>query len=1571
MQSTVVITVVTPNHTSTIEVEGPSHETLDRVLAQILPQTLPQATSTAYQDNENTLNTNSTITGTKSTAQIENAPINRATTNSAATEVRVDGRPIDARAITLHDLTRASVVECITRPNAPYAPSAGANSFAGLHRYRSPRAGRRSSTRSPSELWVVSGPDSGRRFPIAPGTQMIGRSPRVPLRIFDATVSSQHLAITVGSEGTVCAQDNTSANGTLLDTRNLTESTSVGTGNLLTLGTTKVAVTEASKTLAATVPGPMTQSGTRPFNRPPRSAPASNREAITVPAAGPEVRAGVRFSVAAMIAPVAMGLVMALLVSPRMAMFALMSPVMFLANFAEDKRRVKREKKTGQVDMARQLENFSTTVRLRMADATAQLHASNYDLAHLTMMATHGDQRLWERRAHHDDAFQVRLGLGDRRVQFPLRETGARLSAVDEVLNNETVVIDAPVTVDLRPGAVLGIVGTHTDRLQAARALIAQMVSLHGPADLTVATIAKTPLSNTPCLSESLSKEWDWMRWLPHTQSIETDTGVLLGDETLAEVLVRIGESAAKANELHDMSSGSNKSGSQTRRTVAPRCLLVVIDDATATNSKNSPLRALLSRHLSGVSVIVLADRVEQLPDCSTAVLQLPSAHRTSCEASPRFLDHVNTAEFEINPSSTLPYAVLETMADGQRQPLVVDGISLDVVEDLARSLAQWDDTAANQGDRELPARITLSAVLAPNVVLDETTLIASWAAANRNQRALVATIGMCADEPTAIDLVGDGPHALIAGTTGSGKSELLRTLVASLAASYPPDLCNFVLIDYKGASAFAECALLPHTVGMVTDLDPGTAKRALVCLEAELKRRERLLLSAGAEDLIAYAARPTSAPLPRLVVVIDEFATLAKDLPDFVTALIDVAQRGRSLGVHLILATQRPTGAVNDNIRANTNLRIALRVHDAGDSTDVLGVSSAASIGRRTPGRALLRTGPGEVTAFQTANSSALSGARQETLRIRILPDIFGPSSDQMRSSDTANKGNLVNEANQPASLTNRPSLQAKTAQTELEVLVANAQATARARAIPEQLRPWPELLPSPLSIDSINHPLANGFTGAAIALGGHASSSNNNNNNNTFAIGVADLPEEQRLACAHLDLDAGNIAFIGMSGTGVSTALLTVAAQLATTQSPEQLHMYALDHAGHTLGALEVLPHVGAVIAGSDEVRRVRLIRFLATELEQRRSLSGHDYHDAPPRIVVFIDNYPSLRSAHDDMVGIAHLDSLHRTIVDGPAHGITFVITADRPTALPSIVSSAIATRLAFRLADPFDYAHYGIRPTDAGSLSGNRALEPSTGREVEVAMCEPASLSTIANSSAHVAFERGPQPIRVLPVEVRMHDLGEAPRPLHAQLWLPFALADDTLSTTGFALADSECALITGPARSGKSTTLSNIAKAAIAQNAHVQGIVVAPRRTQGNNELTWTGPAELKGRVTFAESLAQAVEIIRAHSDQPHLLLIDDAEMVDDPGNILSSLLAERHNNVWVIAAGRADVLRTSYTHWTTAIRRSRIGLALRPQLEIDGELWMTPLPRRVIGQFPTGRGFLITDGTTTLIQSAA
>ena len=234
--------------------------------------------------------------------------------------------------------------------------------------------------------------------------------------------------------------------------------------------------------------------------------------------------------------------------------------------------------------------------------------------------------------------------------------------------------------------------------------------------------------------------------------------------------------------------------------------------------------------------------------------------------------------------------------------------------------------------------------------------------------------LAVAADGPIEVDLVRDGPHVLVAGTTGAGKSELLRSLVAGLAVGTPPDHLAFVLVDYKGGAAFDACARLPHVAGVVTDLDERLAERALRSLHAELRRREQLLRAAGAADLTAYRARAGSAPIPRLVVVVDELATLAHDLPEFVPSLVGVAQRGRSLGVHLVLATQRPAGAISDDIRANTNLRIALRVQDVADAVDVVGVPDAASLPRQRPGRAVLRFGPGECVVAQVASARSVS---------------------------------------------------------------------------------------------------------------------------------------------------------------------------------------------------------------------------------------------------------------------------------------------------------------------------------------------------------------------------------------------------------------------------------------------------------------------------------------------------------------------------------------------------------------------------------------------------------------------
>ncbi|GMA18573.1 hypothetical protein GCM10025862_05940 [Arsenicicoccus piscis] len=308
-------------------------------------------------------------------------------------------------------------------------------------------------------------------------------------------------------------------------------------------------------------------------------------------------------------------------------------------------------------------------------------------------------------------------------------------------------------------------------------------------------------------------------------------------------------------------------------------------------------------------------------------------------------------------------------------------------------------DTATERGG--LPTSLTLDEI-EPLAVADAWQLRVAWA---EQRSGLSTAVGVGADgTPVSLDLTADGPHALVAGTTGAGKSELLRTLVSGLALYHGPDDLSFVLVDYKGGSAFAECAQLPHCQGLVTDLDPALAERALASLTAELRRRERLLAAVGAEDLAAYrrTGQQSVNPLPRLLVVVDEFRMLATDLPEFVPGLLKIATVGRSLGVHLVLATQRPAGVVTPDIKANVSARIALRVADVPDSVDVLDVPDAARLPNRAPGRAYFRRGVERPQPFQVAQVSAPAAARRPPVLVRPLdpvsPALAAPSGRGVR---------------------------------------------------------------------------------------------------------------------------------------------------------------------------------------------------------------------------------------------------------------------------------------------------------------------------------------------------------------------------------------------------------------------------------------------------------------------------------------------------------------------------------------------------------------------------------------------
>jgi DNA segregation ATPase FtsK/SpoIIIE, S-DNA-T family len=664
-------------------------------------------------------------------------------------------------------------------------------------------------------------------------------------------------------------------------------------------------------------------------------------------------------------------------------------------------------------------------------------------------------------------------------------------------------------------------------------------------------------------------------------------------------------------------------------------------------------------------------------------------------------------------------------------------------------------------------------------------------------------------------------------------------------------------------------------------------------------------------------------------VVLIDEFATMAVDLPDFIQSLVSIAQRGRSLGVHLILATQRPAGAVNDSIRANMNLRISLRVQSPSDSVDVLGVPDAAYLARRSPGRALVRTGPSELTAVQTASSTLT--LRSEVVgqhhRPRCIEDIPSPPIDPAGSSSVGDD------------------------QTDLTRVVKTAIATSRIRGDVAPRRPWPEPLPDSITLTAL------------VATGLH-----HGDDPGSAPVMLADLPDEQRQRAQSIDIFATNVAFIGSARSGTNEALTATLCTLTYSRSPNDLHLYLLDYGAQTMSPLGCLPHVGAVITPGEPSRFHRLVRHLTRTLDQRRTIAsdGQSIEDEP-HLVLAIDNWTAVRAAFDDLTGGAVLDDLMRVIADGPAFKITTLLTAERPTSMPAAMSSSFGSRYAFHFVDPMDDSMLGIGRGAPTRKCPGRAIDVRTLTEIQFAIADNTNdliQRTMQQWSTReaVGVRRRPAPILLLPSVVAF----QAPPPSvtslqlveHDRFSVRFALGDNDLEPIGWDLAEGEHGVISGPAGSGKTTALAAVAVSAAALDPTITIHVICGRKHRLGQLI------EAHVHDTPAEA-SEAIE--RSASGQRHLMLIDDAEFIDDGGD-LAALLAQRRSGLWMVASARPEVLRSSYGHFTATMRKSRQGFALRPQRDIDGELWATPLPRRRTQDevFPAGRGFLIRDGVTEL-----
>lgn len=549
------------------------------------------------------------------------------------------------------------------------------------------------------------------------------------------------------------------------------------------------------------------------------------------------------------------------------------------------------------------------------------------------------DPKLWERCPRDADFLKVRLGIGELPstvvVSAPHPDMpDPRLERAHEIERKYLVVPEVPVSIGLCNGP-LGVAGTMPDRTGVVRALICNLVVHHSPDQVHLMAI----------YSPECTAEWQWLKWLPHTYALgdHTDQHYLANDTDSAQDVLEnlLEELHRRQNQLHV--------AQHDRKTPEWPWLVLLVEDYELVH-QNPAIHLLLSpegRQLDATAVFMV-DRASQIPMGCSAV-----------------------AESQANGQ----FKYSET-GEGGTFLCWADRADLALSEKLARSLAPIQ-VYTLQSDTAMPTNVRLLNMMSIKDI-EGYDIKQKWQDHSSEQyleRYLKVPIGeRRGNQPMILDLnhTGHGPHGLVAGTTGSGKSELVQTIVVALAMTHHPYDVGFVLVDFKGGGTFSKLQYLPHTLGMVTDLSGDLTKRALLSLEAEVDRRKRLFNSARVNDIGPYQQLywkgKVGEPLPRLIVIIDEFAELVSDQPDFMDGLIAIARVGRSLGIHLILATQSPAGVVKQQIWANAKFRICLRVESRQESQEMLHRPEAANL-PRMPGRGYLQVGNNDVfELFQVA---------------------------------------------------------------------------------------------------------------------------------------------------------------------------------------------------------------------------------------------------------------------------------------------------------------------------------------------------------------------------------------------------------------------------------------------------------------------------------------------------------------------------------------------------------------------------------------------------------------------------
>ena len=1112
--------------------------------------------------------------------------------------------------------------------------------------------------------------------------------------------------------------------------------------------------------------------------------------------------------------------------------------------------------------------------------------------------------RRWERRRSHADFLLLRIGTADLVMPSAALPTVGMPAEVDPLLMAEMrslvraheVQPDLPTTINLDCAGEVSIVGPPEATRHVARVLLSQAAVHHAPEDLHLALV----------YPDQNAQEWDCLARLPHLRMNGVFDGPIsrrrvAPTQPALEQLLR--------EEIHEASRQAarlNRTGGRKARPTGPRLLAVVEQEGPA-SPLTVPDNALDPAAIGATVLYLVTDRLHEPSD--------PSLRLTIQQDGTVLIE-------DLRPVSAEPGQPEQTPPPVACRP---DDLGPALAEGISRALAPYSLGAAAERQDQDETTTTLAELLGvddPRAIDPRT----AWSPRSPRDFLRVPIGSDDAGSTILLDLkesaqLGVGPHGLCVGATGSGKSELLRTLVAALASTHGPEDLSMILIDYKGGAAFAPFAPLPHVVGLMDNLadDAGLVERARASLAGEVTRRQKQLRDAGSSPDIAHyrrlrAEHPEMAPMPHLFVIIDEFGELLTASPDLVDLLLTIGRIGRSIGVHLLLSSQRIEAGKLRGLDTYLSYRICLRTFTEAESSTVIGVSDAFHL-PAVPGYGYLKV---DTSIFTRFRSGFVSGPI-DTIDEQPAPDeieervpLLLPTYNGLEEESS-----VTIEDDVPEGHTTRT--------TVVDTVVSQL-----AQAAPVSSPVWLDPLPSRLTLSRLHSTsLRRGRSAVPVPPVPSVS----------VPIGIVDDPAQQRQDPWLLDLTlgGGHVSITGAPQSGRTSFLWTLATSAALCLPPSRLAFYGIDATGGGLSRLSGLPNVGGIATRGDRERMRRVVEEIVTMLDTReqvfsrhridsldvlrsRHAAGQIPELASADVVLLVDGLGLLRSDFEELE-----DSLDDILRRGSGLGVHAVMTLSRSNELRMAQQPLVGTRLELRLNDPADsLIARKLSKTLRADVPG-RVLTPD---QLFAHTALPIADDTYTSHGVGTALEElaeriangwsgeRPAPVRMLPEAIDPADLpdGEEEPDL-----LPLGLFQDTMTPINLDLVGRDPhLLVLGDPGCGKSTVLRGVIESLVERHTPDELVIAVydMRRTTAD-----ACPESYLGGHATSAALAEGLSASIAQELERRSAAMSAGQEPDGPRIVL---VVDDYD---ILAAGNSNPLAPVIPYLSSA-RDLRLNVAL-------------------------------------------